>query len=197
MSLSARQFLPSCHVAATGISSCECLGDGTIVRMVRVRRAEDVTVIAKPGHSITGPVAVEGCGVPLRPCTFELRYPGANMPVGTWHIACDSEGRYELPDIPQRKWDVTAKVPGYLRGIVAGVVVDSYSAEDADFFLLGGDLDGDNCAGQRDFDMMKQSWFAKVGDPNWNELADPNCDGTVNAGDCAILVKNWGKCGAP
>jgi hypothetical protein len=127
-------------------------------------------------------------------------------------VTTNPDGTFTLKDIPTGRWELTAKVDSFLRGeyvnaktgsriieVVSGDVlrgVKIYNAE-GDDFLLGGDIDGDNRININDFSALAGVFGLSSTDTDYDEKADLNLDGFINAADLAILAKNFGKLGIP
>ncbi len=127
-------------------------------------------------------------------------------------VTTNSDGTFTLADIPTGRWEITAKVDSFLRGeyvnpetgsrvieVVAGNVIRGvkiYNAEGEDY-LLGGDINGDNRVNINDFSDLSGVFGLSSSDNDYNEKADLNLDGFINAADLAILAKNFGKLGIP
>jgi hypothetical protein len=67
----------------------------------------------------------------------------------------------------------------------------------ASFFLLNGDVDGDNGVDIEDLGALADAFNSTSTSSNWNVNADLNGDGKVNIFDLAILSENFHKLGDP
>ncbi|MFH1855929.1 MAG: CARDB domain-containing protein [Candidatus Omnitrophota bacterium] len=143
---------------------------------------------------ITGKVSLQNRVVQSGIVTFELRMHGETTPLETYQITSGSDGIYSLSDIPSGIYDVTAKANSFLKYIKTNVVVygENITAS-IDFYLLGGDCDGNDVINMFDHSIFNAAFGSVPGDANWNELADIDGNGVVNMFDHSVQNANFGK----
>ena len=70
-------------------------------------------------------------------------------------------------------------------------VLEGQETSNIDFYLLGGDANGDNSVAIGDMLILHAAWLSNEGDANWDERADFNGDGSIAIGDMLIMQSNW------
>lgn len=125
--------------------------------------------------------------------TIEIRLPGSTIPVETYYVTLDSEGRYNLQTRLHGMYDVAAQASHWLRKVQAFVALTGDIT--VDFDQINGDIDGDNEVTLFDFGHLVTAFGSMIGDSNWNPEADLDGDMEVTLFDFGILVSNFAVVG--
>jgi ribosomal protein S18 len=109
-----------------------------------------------------------------------------------------SDGEYVFPFLEPGTYDLTAKAANSLRQKVTDVVVTAgQETAGVNFDLLFGDADNDNYIDYKDRNILKESYGAALGSPEWDARADFDKDNIIDYKDRNILKNNYGLSGQP
>lgn len=129
----------------------------------------------------------------VQPIQLEFREPGTATVFGTADVDLGPAMEFTVPAPRVAPFDVCLKVTHWLSAKVA--VNPSLGAEGLAFFLVNGDVNGDNTVNIADFLALRSAFGSTAGSPNWNPMADLNMDGSVGIADFLILRRNFGRSG--
>jgi hypothetical protein len=148
--------------------------------------------------AVTGFVTLEGI-VPTaeaQDLTFTFR-PSDNSAaiVRVAKVAAEGGG-FAFTGLPKKQY--TLHITGR-KWLARNVAVDASNgnAHGVLATLLPGELTGDNLIDLFDLIAFFESYGDTATDPNWNELADCNCDGIVDLFDLILFFSNYGQAGDP
>lgn len=130
-----------------------------------------------------------------RQVTFELRKRESGV-VLRRRLMVAPNGTVDFGDLPLGTFDLAIKGREYLRRVVR---IDTTRADTIPISvtLLAGDVSWDNMVDLRDLVLLRDAWGSTPASPNWNDSADVNGDGIVNAPDMTLLLSNYGRRGEP
>jgi hypothetical protein len=143
---------------------------------------------------ISGTIEWDGdCG--MRSGTIELYNEGTSSFQGEYPIEVAEDGSFEAVTLRAGIFDLYVKVDGYLQKVVEGVTLNTGPNEVSVPALTPGDISGNNAVGIQDFSAFSAAYGTSQGDPEYDGLADMNCDGEIGIQDFSTFSSNYGLSG--
>lgn len=140
--------------------------------------------------TISGMVDLEAWEGPINGPQLTFEIMDGSTVVDTELVQLDLSSNYSFnTTAAPGVYDIYCKGPTWLRKKVASVTVTSTGAAGVNFFLLNGDVDGDNEITIGDYSIMSANFGTSGPD------GDVNGDGEVSIGDFAIISANFGLTG--
>jgi len=161
-------------------------------------------VISMPVVTVEGEVLLQG-RTPnsgefgySKDVTFELRNPNDTTALSTQTVLTNFDGSFSVSFLgTPGVYDVTAKTPGFLRGIAEDVTLPATGVTFTPSPLLGGNCNDDNAVDIADFSLLSAAFGSSTGAPNFNPNCDFDGDNAISLSDFAILAGNFGTLGMP
>lgn len=130
-----------------------------------------------------------------RAATLELYEAGTANFAASYDVTVDADGNFSAAVSETGSHDLYLKVDGYLAKVSAGVDIALGANAVAFGAITPGDITGNNAIGIGDFSGISTAYGTDEGDSAYNELADFNCDGTINIQDYSSFSSNYGSVG--
>ena len=144
--------------------------------------------------NLSGTVTLDACENMLgTEITFEFRpKPSGNKIIRTANIGAN--GNFALTNIPTGNYNLAVKSAKWLQKVTP---LDLRGADQTTFAvtLLGGDADDSNSCDVLDLALLIEAFGTVLGDANYTDVTDFNCDQAVDVLDFAVLVANFGTIG--
>lgn len=152
---------------------------------------ETLCVIQNGNYTVSGRIKYNDLADPsMAPTSFDvdLREPGTINVLQTITVPIQPDGSYYF-DLPAAQtYDLSYRYMTYLRKTIKNVGAGKTFA---DFFLINGDVDGDNTIGLFDYLILSDAFDSSIGDTNFVADADLDQDGVVSLFDYLILSNNF------
>ncbi|MFQ5879413.1 MAG: carboxypeptidase regulatory-like domain-containing protein [Dehalococcoidia bacterium] len=165
---------------------------GDLVYMAVVDDGHGGLLVVDPGVSVTNRVVLQ-MRSDHSAATVTATGPGfeSTVPVAP-------DGSFEIPDVPDGTYTLSASAPGYLSAQVTGVLVADGEIAVPATELRAGDVDGNDFVNINDITAIVASFGTVVTDcvDALGRFVDLDCNGFVKINDITGAVSNFGK-GSP
>lgn len=141
------------------------------------------------GTSISGHITLPEAVNQAQLITFEFRPVEGGSDI-IRSLTLNTDGSYELDNIPYGNYRVWIKGPKWLATVIAADTT-SGGIIGVDATLVGGDANNDNSVDVLDLDALIQAFDSDPNAQNWNVNADFNCDESVDVLDLDLLIRNF------
>src|SRR5690606_38023417 len=108
-----------------------------------------------------------------------------------YNVMINSAGHFQIDNVPLGTYDVFLTVNGFLTKTIGSHTITGNT--ELDFLMIyPGDMNANNAVSLEDLSYINPSFAKTEGDPEFNFLADLNCDGGVNILDISLLGISFG-----
>ncbi len=129
------------------------------------------------------------CG--QRDATLKLYPSGTATEIASFDIPIQSDGAFNILDIPIGTFDVIVKVEGYLAKGTRNVVIAPGGNSLAVGAIIFGDINNDNIVDFIDLGALSGIYLSQVGQVEYDPIADSNCDGIIDFVDLGALSGSY------
>lgn len=157
-------------------SDCECAG------------------VPQVAASILGSVFWNGsCG--SRPANIKLYDTSTDSIIGEYNTTVNENGEFNVSITQVGDFNIVFKVSGYLSVAKTNYTILAGSNTLIFGALYLGDVNNNNMVNMADLSSVNSNFQTSIGDPNFNPIADFNCDGKINILDISMLNTTFGMVG--
>ena len=126
-----------------------------------------------------------------RVAVLDLYQPGTDILAYQYNVMINSAGHFQIDNVPLGTYDVFLTVNGFLTKTIGSHTITGNT--ELDFLMIyPGDMNANNAVSLEDLSFINPSFAKTEGDPEFNFLADLNCDGGVNILDISLLGISFG-----
>ena len=170
--------------------------DGTPAQLNPSERLEHNAPLVQ-NAIVSGLVTLQGWQASIinKPVAIEIQDSTGNI-LETHTVNLSSSSQYSFSTGLVGSYTACAKASHWLAKAMP-LSIDPTAGGSVSFFLLNGDVNGDNFVEDQDYSLMGVAWYSGAGDPNYNVNADLNGDGFVEDQDYSIMGLNWYQSGDP